>query len=343
MSIEKGKIRVSEIKPNPTNPRKISKQQYERLKKSIQDFPEMLNLRPVVIDENNIVLGGNMRLSVLNDLGIDEVSYVKVDNLSAEQKNEFIIKDNLSYGQWDWTQLKTDWDVVQLDDWGMETYNWDLDYYPDIITMEMKDIHPHPENYKSHPEDQLEHIMRSVREYGLYRNIIVSADNFIIVGHGLVQALKLMNITRVPVIKVEFNHDDPKALKLLVIDNEASHLSFSDDRKLSEIMKTIKDETGSLMGTGYDDMMLAGLLMVSRPREEITKFNNALEWVGMPEFEAADINPRLVIHFEDEETRVRFQSECGFDIQNNGPTTAWSTWWPNKQKGDPKTLRFTEK
>ena len=94
--IQVEKIKVSELKPNPQNPRSISKKQKEKLMESIKDFPEMLNLRPIVVDEDNVVLGGNMRLSVLNELGIDEVSYVKAANLTEEQKKEFIIKDNLS-------------------------------------------------------------------------------------------------------------------------------------------------------------------------------------------------------------------------------------------------------
>lgn len=114
------KLKISEIKPNPNNPRNIKREQLDKLKQSIKDFPQMFNIRPIIIDEDNMVLGGNMRLKALEELGYEEVEIIKVYDLTEEQKKEFIIKDNLSYGDWDWDMLELDWDIELLQDWGLE-------------------------------------------------------------------------------------------------------------------------------------------------------------------------------------------------------------------------------
>ena len=116
--------KVTEIKLNPDNPRVIKDDKFAKLKKSIQDFPQMLELRPLVIDENNIVLGGNMRLRALQDLGIKEVPILYAKDLTEEQKKEFTIKDNLSYGEWDWDTLANEWDSKLLNDWGLNSWNY---------------------------------------------------------------------------------------------------------------------------------------------------------------------------------------------------------------------------
>ena len=92
---------IKKIKYNPDNPRVIKDDMFKKLVTSIKEFPEMLELRPLIIDEDNIVLGGNMRLKALNHLGISDVPVKKIEGLTPEQKKEFIVKDNLSYGEWD--------------------------------------------------------------------------------------------------------------------------------------------------------------------------------------------------------------------------------------------------
>lgn len=116
-------VKVKDLKANPNNPRYIRDEKFEKLKKSIQDFPEMLNLRPVVVDDDMMVLGGNMRLKALTELGIDEVEVIKAKDLTEEQKAEFIIKDNVGFGDWDWDMLANEWDNTQLGEWGLDV--WD--------------------------------------------------------------------------------------------------------------------------------------------------------------------------------------------------------------------------
>ena len=124
------KMNISDIKLNDHNPRDITIEQKEKLKKSLIDFPDMLEARPLIIDENNVVLGGNMRLRVLQELGYTEVPVKKVEGWTDKQKKEFIIKDNVSYGQWDWEVLGNEWEADELRSWGLFIPNWeqDVDY-----------------------------------------------------------------------------------------------------------------------------------------------------------------------------------------------------------------------
>lgn len=114
------KVKISEVKTNPKNPRLIKDDKFKKLVKSIQDFPQMLELRPIVVDENNIVLGGNMRLKACKEAGLKEVFIVRAENLTEEQKDEFIVKDNVGFGEWDWDMLANEWDTEKLDEWGLD-------------------------------------------------------------------------------------------------------------------------------------------------------------------------------------------------------------------------------
>jgi DNA modification methylase len=114
------KVKISEIHANKNNPRIIKDDKFRKLVKSIQDFPKMLEIRPIVVDEDNIVLGGNMRLKACKEAGLKEVYIVKADNLTEEQKHEFIVKDNVGFGEWDWDSLANEWDVEKLDEWGLD-------------------------------------------------------------------------------------------------------------------------------------------------------------------------------------------------------------------------------
>ena len=118
MKVEK--VKISEVKNNPQNPRLIKDDKFRKLVKSIQEFPQMLELRPIVVDENNIVLGGNMRLKACKEAGLKDVFIVKAENLTEEQKQEFIVKDNVGFGEWDWDMLANEWDVDKLDEWGLD-------------------------------------------------------------------------------------------------------------------------------------------------------------------------------------------------------------------------------
>jgi DNA modification methylase len=114
------RVPISQVIPNPTNPRIIKDDKFKKLVKSIDEFPQMLELRPIVVDSNMVVLGGNMRLKACIAAGLKEVPIIVADNLTEQQQAEFIIKDNVGFGEWDWDLLANQWDVEALEDWGLE-------------------------------------------------------------------------------------------------------------------------------------------------------------------------------------------------------------------------------
>jgi ParB-like chromosome segregation protein Spo0J len=115
-------VPINKIRNNPINPRLVNKAKFEKLKKSIQEFPQMLELRPIVINEDGVILGGNMRYKALVELGYEEVPVIVASYITKEQENEFIIKDNLGFGDWDWDILANEWDSVELEDWGLDVW-----------------------------------------------------------------------------------------------------------------------------------------------------------------------------------------------------------------------------
>lgn len=120
------KIKLSEIKPNPNNPRNIKDEKFAKLVQSIKDFPEMLELRPIIVNDDMVVLGGNMRLKACKEAGLKEVPVIKASSLSEDQQKEFIIKDNVGFGDWDWDILANEWDTEQLTEWGMDIIGFDI-------------------------------------------------------------------------------------------------------------------------------------------------------------------------------------------------------------------------
>ena len=117
-------IPIGRLRANPTNPRVLRDDKFAKLKQSLQDFPDMLNKRPIVAvtdaDGKFMVLGGNMRLRACQDLKMKEVPVILADEWTEEQRREFIIKDNVGFGEWDWDQLANEWDADQLGEWGMD-------------------------------------------------------------------------------------------------------------------------------------------------------------------------------------------------------------------------------
>ena len=116
------KLAINQIQSNIDNPRIIKSDKFKKLVNSIKEFPEMLELRPIVIDENNIILGGNMRYKACIEAGLNEVPVKIAKNLSEKQKQEFIVKDNINFGEWDWDILGNDWSTKELTDWGLDVW-----------------------------------------------------------------------------------------------------------------------------------------------------------------------------------------------------------------------------
>ena len=118
------KVKITEVISNPNNPRLIKDDKFKKLVKSIQDFPDMLNVRPIVVNKDMVVLGGNMRLKAIKEAGIKEIN-VDIVDWNEQQQKEFIVKDNVGYGEWDWDDLANNWDAEELTDWGLDIPNFD--------------------------------------------------------------------------------------------------------------------------------------------------------------------------------------------------------------------------
>lgn len=147
-------MKISQIKTNKKNPRFIKDEKFKKLVNSIKEFPKMMELRPIIVDEDNTVLGGNMRLKALKELNYTEIpdNWVKkASDLTDEEKNEFIVKDNVGFGDWDWELLANEWNSEELEDWGLDLpkkknngedlFNIDIPFYkPSEIEPEINEL-----------------------------------------------------------------------------------------------------------------------------------------------------------------------------------------------------------
>ena len=113
-------VSIKLVKSNPNNPRIIKDDKFAKLVASIKEFPKMLEIRPIVVNDDMIVLGGNMRLKACIHAGLKEVPIIKVSDLTEQEQKQFIIKDNVSGGEWDWNMLANEWDAEELDAWGLD-------------------------------------------------------------------------------------------------------------------------------------------------------------------------------------------------------------------------------
>ena len=127
------KVKITEVKSNPNNPRLIKDDKFKKLVKSIQDFPDMLNVRPIVVNKDMVVLGGNMRLKAIKEAGLKEIN-VDIVDWNEQQQKEFIVKDNVGYGEWDWDDLANNWDAQELTEWGLDIPNFSIEPSLDELT-----------------------------------------------------------------------------------------------------------------------------------------------------------------------------------------------------------------
>jgi len=152
-------VRIQEVKTNPNNPRIIKDDKFKKLVRSIKEFPEMLKLRPIVVDENNIVLGGNMRLRACKEAGLKEVHIIKADQLTEKQQREFIIKDNVGFGEWDWDDLANEWDVDELEDWGLDL----------PVDLKVEELEAEEDDYEMPNEIKTDIVLGDLIEIGEHR------------------------------------------------------------------------------------------------------------------------------------------------------------------------------
>ena len=171
----KQKVKISKVKGNPSNPRIIKNDKFKKLVTSIKEFPEMLKLRPIVVDEDMIVLGGNMRLKASKEAGLKEVWIDIAEGLTEEQKKEFIVKDNVSFGEWEWDMLANEWDSVEITDWGLDVWQNEDDVKEEDnnYTRNIKAPTYEPKNEKPHPHtlyntDKTEELIDKIKDLKLH-------------------------------------------------------------------------------------------------------------------------------------------------------------------------------
>jgi DNA modification methylase len=225
------KIKVSEIRPNPNNPRVIKDDKFKKLVQSITDFPQMLELRPIVVNDDMIALGGNMRLKALEHLGIKETYIIKAKDLTDKQEQEFIIKDNVGYGEWDWDQLANEWDVEDLDEWGLDL---PLDF--------VKELEAEEDDF-------------AIPEGGIETDIVLG-DLFEIGEHRLLcgdstdsdSVAKLMNGEKADIAFTSPPYNTKENAKLSPHQtNGTKYNSYSDDLEDDEYLKLLTDFTNNTL------------------------------------------------------------------------------------------------
>ncbi len=214
-----------------------------------------------------------------------------------------------------------------------------------IYPVEMTDVErlkPHPRNYRGHPENQIAHIIASLKEHGFYRNVVLARDGTILAGHGVVLAAKRIGLSRLPAIWLPLDPDDVRALKVLATDNELGRFAEDDDRLLSDLLREIRDDDPmALFGTGYDDTMLAALVMNTRPASEIADIDEASEWAGMPEYETEKDRHRLVLCFDSNEDKEKLIKKLRLTISKKTGMTA-TAWWPPRDRADLAAVKFVQ-
>jgi hypothetical protein len=157
-------IAISKVRPNSDNPRYIKDEKFKKLVQSLRDFPEMANVRPIVVNKEMVVLGGNMRLKAMQEAGWSEVP-VQVVDWSEEKQREFIIKDNVGFGEWDWDELANTWNSVELEDWGLDSWqNMDDIETTDEFTLPSGDKEPFQQMTFTLADEQAEQIKNAIAD-----------------------------------------------------------------------------------------------------------------------------------------------------------------------------------
>jgi hypothetical protein len=157
-------IPISKVRPNEDNPRYIKEEKFKKLVQSLKDFPEMAKARPIVVNKEMVALGGNMRLKAMQEAGWSEVP-VKIVDWSEEKQREFIIKDNVGFGEWDWDELANTWNSVELEEWGMDSWqNMDDIDTTDEFTLPSGDKEPFQQMTFTLADEQAEQIKNAIAD-----------------------------------------------------------------------------------------------------------------------------------------------------------------------------------
>jgi DNA modification methylase len=256
-------INISELTVNPNNPRIIKDEKFDKLVQSIKEFPDMLKYRPIVVDENNVILGGNMRFKACKAAKLKQVPIMKASELTEAQKREFIIKDNVSGGEWDWAMLQNEWDTEQLDAWGVDV----PDFEPE------QELEAVEDDYEVPDEIQTDIVLGDLFEIGEHRLLCGDSTDSDAVA-------KLMNGQ-----KADVAHNDPpygmkKESEGVLNDN----LNYSDLLNFNHQWIALQfmhlKENGSWYCWGIDEPLMDIYSNILKPyiKQEKATFRNLLTW-----------------------------------------------------------------
>lgn len=347
------KRKLSELIEWEHNPRQLTAKQAADLAASLKRFGYV---EPIAINTDGTILGGHMRRKVmmaqaLLDPGQEVEVRVPSRELTLVEVAELNVRLNRNSGEWDYDALANVFDEGALKAWGFTDFDFGkfpsmdggVKRQPPAVTLvELDTLKAHPRNYKKHPQDQLDHLKASINENGIYRNVVVARGSVILAGHGIVEAARQLGIKRVPILSLDVDPEDPRALKVLAGDNEIANAGDVDDRALTELLKGVLDADMDLLGTGFDEQQLSALLFNTRPAHEVKDKNAANQWVGMPEYDEGGVPIRLVIHFKTEADRQAFVDQAELTIVKTTAAT-WSTRWPFVPLEVVSDIRFEER
>jgi DNA modification methylase len=255
-------IKISDIKPNPNNPRVIKDDKFEKLVKSIKEFPKMLEIRPIVVNDDMIVLGGNMRLKACKAAGLKEVPIIRASELTEDEQRQFIIKDNVSGGEWDWDMLANEWDVEQLEAWGLDV--------PNFGETELEAVE---DDFDATPPEEPITVLGDLYEIGEHRLLCGDSTDSD-------QVAKLMNGE-----KADLGHNDPpygmkKEKEGVLNDN----LNYSDllnfNREWIALQFMHLKENASFYCWGIDEPLMDIYSEILKPyiAEQKATFRNLITW-----------------------------------------------------------------
>jgi DNA modification methylase len=256
-------VKISEVKSNPNNPRIIKDDKFKKLVKSIQEFPQMLELRPIVVNTEMIVLGGNMRLKACKEAGLKEVPIIMADELTEEQQKEFIVKDNVGFGEWDWDVLANEWDAVQLEEWGLDGFPFE----------EVTELEAEEDNYDEPDNIQVDVVLGDLIEIGEHRLLCGDSTDSD-------QVAKLMNGEKADVA----HNDPPYGMKK---ENEGvlnDNLNYSDlldfNKEWISLQFTHLKENGSWYCWGIDEPLMDIYSEILKPyiAQQKATFRNLITW-----------------------------------------------------------------
>lgn len=199
-------------------------------------------------------------------------------------------------------------------------------------------LKPHPENYREHPQEQIDHIIASIKANTFTRNVVCARDYTLLGGHGVHIAAQQMGLDVLPARVLDLDPNSPRALAVLAGDNEIGELGIINDRQLVTLLAKIKKAEG-LEGTGYDEMRFANLLFITRPPEDIEEFDEYAEWIGLPEYEPLEEPWKITVNFDSVEDRDKFAELLGITLTDK----VKSIWYPHRERDDVSSIEFREK